>query len=105
MMKVYAGIVVLQIANVFNCRSEKHSAFRLRIFSNRRIFRGIAISLAFICILVYVPVFQKIFNTTALGWKEWGILFIFTLIIFFLEEMGKALSKNMRLLNEQCRMQ
>ena len=35
------------------------------------------------------PFFQKIFQTTGLGLKEWGILFVFMIIIFFLEELRK----------------
>lgn len=86
---LFAGIVVMQVANVFNCRSEKYSVFKIGFFSNKRIFRGIAISLTFTCMLIYLPFFQKIFNTTGLGWQEWGILFVFMAFIFLLEELRK----------------
>ncbi len=90
---LFVGIIVMQVANVFNCRSEKYSTFKIGFFSNRRIFWSIAISLAFTCTLVYVPFFQKIFNTTALDLSEWGILSLFMLAIFFLEELRKRISK------------
>jgi P-type Ca2+ transporter type 2C len=86
---LFVGIVVMQVANVLNCRSEKYSAFRIGFFSNLRIFWSVAISFIFTCILVYVPCFQKIFNTTGLGLSDWGILFIFMLLIFALEELRK----------------
>ncbi|MFA6186651.1 MAG: HAD-IC family P-type ATPase [Phycisphaerae bacterium] len=89
MTVLFVGIIVMQVANVFNCRSEKYSAFKVGFFSNKRIFWSIAISLAFTCVLIYVPFFQKIFQTTSIGWTEWGILFIFAALIFLAEEFRK----------------
>ncbi|MDD5477800.1 MAG: HAD-IC family P-type ATPase [Candidatus Omnitrophica bacterium] len=86
---LFVGIVVMQIANVFNCRSEKYSTFRIGFFSNMRIFWSIAISFIFTCVLIYVPFFQKIFNTTGLSSGDWVILFLFMLSIFAIEELRK----------------
>ncbi|MFA6356356.1 MAG: HAD-IC family P-type ATPase [Candidatus Omnitrophota bacterium] len=86
---VFVGIIVMQVANVFNCRSEKYSAFKIGFFNNRRIFWSVAISLAFTCMLVYVPFFQKIFQTTGLGLADWGMLAGFMVFIFFAEELRK----------------
>ena len=86
---VFFGIVVMQIANVFACRSEKHSAFKIGFFNNKLILWGIAFELVLAAVLIYVPFFQDIFNTTALGWKDWGMLFIFMVGIFILEELRK----------------
>jgi len=86
---LFLGIVVMQIANVFACRSDKHSVFKLGFFSNKLIFWGIAFELLFAGLLVYVPFLQKIFQTTAIGWTDWTILFIFSLLIFLAEEIRK----------------
>jgi Ca2+-transporting ATPase len=93
MTVVYVGIVVLQIANVFSCRSEKYSAFKFGFFSNKLILLGIILEIILVPIIIYTPFFQKIFHTTGLGLKEWGILFVFMVIVFFLEELRKALSR------------
>ncbi len=93
MTVLFVGIIVMQVANVFNCRSEKYSAFRIGFFSNKRIFWSIAVSLAFTCILIYVPFFQKAFQTTAIGWTDWAILCIFSLLIFLAEELRKKLCR------------
>jgi magnesium-transporting ATPase (P-type) len=90
---VFVGIVVMQIANIFACRSEKLSAFKIGFFSNKLILWGIVFELVFASSLIYMPFFQKIFNTIGLGWKEWGILFIFMIVIFFLEELRKRVFK------------
>ena len=94
MTVLFVGIIVMQVANVFNCRSEKYSAFRIGFFSNKRIFWSIAISLAFTCILIYVPFFQRIFQTIGIGWKDWAILFVFMVLIFVIEEFRKKIFGN-----------
>lgn len=90
---VFVGIVVMQIANVFACRSERHSAFKIGFLNNKLILWGILFELLFTATLVYVPFFQKIFNTIGLGWKDWGILFIFMAVIFILEELRKIFAE------------
>ncbi len=88
---VFVGIVVMQIANVFACRSETLSVFKMGFWGNRLIFWGILFELVFTCALVYIPPFQYIFNTIGIGWSDWGILFVFMLVIFFLEELRKRI--------------
>jgi len=90
---LFVGIIVMQIANVFNCRSEKYSVFKIGFFSNMRIFWSIAISLIFTLCIVYIPFFQKIFNTTALGLKEWAFLIVCAIAIFGIEEFRKSLRR------------
>jgi len=94
---LFAGIVVMQIANVFACRSDKFSVFKIGFFNNKLILWGIVFELIFTAMIIYVPYFQKIFNTIALGWKDWGILFVFMILIFMLEELRKYFtSKRLR---------
>ena len=89
MTTLYFGIIVMQIANIFACRSEKHSLFKLGFFNNKLILGGIVFELVLAALIIYIPFLQKIFNTTALGWKEWVVLFSFMAMIFFLEELRK----------------
>ena len=91
MTTLYVGIVVMQIAGVFACRSVKYSVFKIGFLDNRLILWSIILELIFVSIIIYTPFFQKIFNTTGLGWTEWGILFIFASLIFLAEELRKKL--------------
>jgi magnesium-transporting ATPase (P-type) len=86
---IFVGIVVMQIANVFACRSEKISSLKLGFFENRLILWGILFEMAFVSVLIYTPFFQKIFNTAALGLKDWSLLFLFMIAMFSLEELRK----------------
>ena len=90
---IFAGIVVMQIANIFACRSEKLSAFKIGFFNNKLIWIGIVFEMIFTAALIYVPWLQKIFNTTAIGWKAWGFLFVCMLVVFGVEELRKRMIK------------
>ena len=90
---VFAGIVVMQIANVFSCRSERLSAFRIGFWSNRLIIVGIAFELALTALLVYTPLLQPVFTTIGLGWRDWVLLFALMLAIFALEEIRKRITE------------
>jgi potassium/sodium efflux P-type ATPase len=88
---IFLGIVIMQIANIFACRSDRHSAFKLGFFSNKLILWGIVFELIFASIIIYTPFFQKVFQTTAIGWSDWGILLVFAPLIFLAEELRKKL--------------
>jgi magnesium-transporting ATPase (P-type) len=63
----------------------------VRFFNNRLILWGILFELIFTAALVYIPFLQGVFNTIGLGWRDWGLLFIFMIAIFFLEEFRKRI--------------
>ncbi len=92
---VFLGIVIMQIANVFACRTERVSVFRVGFFSNRLVFVGIAFELAFAALLIYVPFLQRIFGTAPIGLDGWLILFAFTPMVFLAEEGRKALARRL----------
>jgi magnesium-transporting ATPase (P-type) len=86
----------MQIANVFACRTERASVFRVGFFSNHMVFAGIAFELAFAAVLIYVPFFQRIFGTAPIGWEGWLVLFAFTPFVFLVEEARKAIVRRNR---------
>lgn len=64
------GVVACQIAAVFCCRTKTRSIFEAGLFTNRLIWLGIATEIALLISLMYVPLLQKIFNTTPLSGQE-----------------------------------
>lgn len=91
-----AGIVATQIANVFACRTERVSIFKVGLFSNRMVLIGILGEIVLINILIYVNPFQKAFGLAPIGLKEWAFLFMFTPILFFAEELRKFIMRKLR---------
>ncbi len=84
-----AVIVACQDGNVFACRSEHTSAFRLGWFSNPLIWIGIATEWILILSLMYFPPLQRIFTTTPLmGW-QFVLLFFCPPLLLGAEELRK----------------
>ncbi|MEK7842380.1 MAG: cation transporting ATPase C-terminal domain-containing protein, partial [Deltaproteobacteria bacterium] len=84
-----AGIVASQIGNVFACRSENNSIFNVGFFKNKLVLFGILTEISLILFLTYTPFMQNIFGLAPLGWREWGFLLFFPVIVLFMEEGRK----------------
>jgi calcium-translocating P-type ATPase len=85
------AIVACQIGNVFACRSERTSIFRLGFFSNPSIWLGIAAELVLILSIIYVPFFQKIFATAPLSTLQWSAIIICPPLILVADEIRKSI--------------
>jgi calcium-translocating P-type ATPase len=84
-----AAIVVMQIANVFLCRSERRSMFSGGVFGNKLILAGIAAEIAIILLIVYTPIGNAIFGTAPLEPAVWLFILPFAMAMISLEELRK----------------
>jgi magnesium-transporting ATPase (P-type) len=85
----FLGIVIMQIGNVFACRSSKDSIFRLGFFSNRLVIIGIIAEVILSAFIVYHPYGNKIFGTAPLGMDVWLILLPFSIALLAADELRK----------------
>jgi sodium/potassium-transporting ATPase subunit alpha len=88
----FAAIVVAQVANVFACRSEHVSAFRLGFFSNPFILGGIAVELALLLLLVYTPLGHLVLGTESLPAWIWGLPILGACGLLLAEELRKLIA-------------
>lgn len=86
-----AVIVACQTGNVFACRSERTSIFRLGFFSNPLIWLGIAVEWALILLIIYVVPLQKIFAVAPLTSWQWLLLILFPPLILMADELQKRI--------------
>jgi len=91
------AIVACQVGNVFACRTERESVFKIGFFSNRLIFYGIVTEVVLIVIIIYFKPMQRIFNTFSLSLTDFIFLLSFAPLIFLAEELRKYLLRLMRL--------
>ena len=84
-----AVIVACQDGNVFACRSERTSAFKLGWFSNPLIWIGIATEWILILSLMYFPPLQTIFTTTPLTNWQFALLLVCPPLLLGAEELRK----------------
>jgi calcium-translocating P-type ATPase len=84
-----SAIIVMQVVNVFLCRSRRESVFRLGLFSNPLILAGIAIELTLILLIDYSPWGNALFGTAPIPWTLWLLVVPFAMGMLVLEEFRK----------------
>jgi P-type Ca2+ transporter type 2C len=68
----FTTLMMFQLFNVFNCRSSWRSVFS-GLFENKWLIGAVALSLGTHILVVYTPVMQAAFHTTALSAADWLI--------------------------------
>ncbi len=91
----FAGIVAAQVANVFACRSERVSAFRLGWFSNPLILVGVAVELSLLFVMTYSPIGHLIMGTASLPAWIFGPLALGGIGLLLADEFRKFVSERM----------
>ncbi|WP_055668093.1 calcium-translocating P-type ATPase, PMCA-type [Desnuesiella massiliensis] len=80
-------LVLSQLIHVFECRSEHHSIFEIKLFTNIYLVGAVLVSTIMLLSIIYIPVFQGIFHTYALNIGQWAIVVFFSGIIAFINSM------------------
>ncbi|MCL4394184.1 MAG: cation-translocating P-type ATPase C-terminal domain-containing protein, partial [Chloroflexi bacterium] len=70
----FAASILAQNVQAFNVRSNRLSIFQLGLFSNRYLVGAFSLVLITLLVLIYVPVFQPIFETTPLTLRDWALI-------------------------------
>lgn len=91
-----AGIVFAQVANVFACRSDRYSVFRLGWLTNPVILWGILFEVTILLLLIYTPVGHTIFGTSALPVWMFAPLALGAGLLLLAEEGRKWIAARLR---------
>jgi calcium-translocating P-type ATPase len=84
------AIVLMQMVNVYLCRSDRASVVSRGLVSNRLIVLGLAVELGLILLIDYTPVGQVVFGTAPIGAEVWLFIVPFGAAMLALEESRKA---------------
>lgn len=87
-------MVFIQNIHVFNCRSEKKSAFSVPLKNNKFVVWGVICSILLQIVVMEVPVFSKLLQTVSIPITHLLGLFAFSLIILIFVEMYKKIRFN-----------
>jgi len=96
-----AAFIVLscsQLFHAFNCRSMSESLFKLGLFTNMKLVLAGLISFLLQMAVVYVPFFQTIFKTEALGLVDWLLVIGISSLPLWAMELVKLINKRNHLL-------
>jgi magnesium-transporting ATPase (P-type) len=92
----FLGIVIMQVANVFACRTHSDSVFKVGIFSNSIILWGILVEIILSVFIIYHPWGNKIFSTAPVPLTVWLILIPFVVLLFFAAELKKFIIRRVQ---------
>lgn len=85
-------MVMFEMFNVFNCRSERESIFKVGFLTNRYMMPAIASSILLQLAVIYLPPLQVAFQTVPLGLYDWLLILAVSSTVLIPVEIGKALS-------------
>jgi len=86
-----ATIIFSQIGNVMACRTNRMSAWSYLLRLNPWIALGMLVEVVFIVAIIYIPMLQPIFSTSALTPSFWLLFLLAPMVIFLIEEGRKWL--------------
>ncbi|MBI2565062.1 calcium-translocating P-type ATPase, SERCA-type [Candidatus Woesearchaeota archaeon] len=89
----FTTLVLFQLWNVLNQRSEHESLFKLGIFSNTNLILAILSSILLQIAVIHLPFMQTIFSTTSLSLLEWGYCILASSTVFIFGELSKIIKK------------
>jgi Ca2+-transporting ATPase len=86
----FTTLMLFQIFNVFNARSDDRSAFT-HLFTNRWLWAAVAGSVGLQALVVYVPFLQSAFGTIPLSGQDWLLCVAVASSVLWLREASKAM--------------
>ena len=88
----FTTLMLFQIFNVVNARSDEQSAF-VHLFTNAWLWAAMGGSVALQAFVVYVPVLQRAFGTTPLSGGDWIFCAAVASSVLWLREASKAIAR------------
>jgi Ca2+-transporting ATPase len=88
----FTTLMLFQLFNVVNARSDDQSAF-VGLFTNGWLWAAMGLSLVLQFVVVYVPVLQQAFGTVGLGLRDWWRCIAVASSVLWLREAGKAFAR------------
>ncbi len=88
----FTTLMMFQLFNVFNARSDERSAFH-GLFVNGWLWAALGLSLALHVAVIYAPFLQQPFSTVALGVGDWITCAAVASSVLWLRELGKVATR------------
>ena len=90
----FTTLMLFQIFNVVNARSDERSAF-VHLFTNHWLWGAIAASVALQVLVVYVPFLQRAFGTVDLTARDWALCIATASSVLWLREGSKLVMRRL----------
>ncbi len=88
----FTTLMLFQVFNVLNARSDERSAF-VHLFANAWLWLAIAFSVVLQVAVVYLPFLQEAFGTVGLSGRDWMLATATASSVLWLREAGKLVTR------------
>ena len=88
----FTTLMLFQLFNVFNARSDERSAFE-GLFQNHWLWAAIGLSLLLQVAVIYVPFLQQAFSTVSLSRGDWLLCAAVASSVLWLRELSKVVTR------------
>ncbi|MFH1484840.1 MAG: calcium-transporting P-type ATPase, PMR1-type [Chloroflexota bacterium] len=85
----FTTITMFEMFNVFNCRSDRFSIFKIGFFSNKWMVYAVALSIAMQVAVVQIPFLQPLFHTVGLEPVDWLVIVVVSSLALWAVELWK----------------
>jgi Ca2+-transporting ATPase len=90
--RAFTALVLFQLFNALNARSDDRSAF-VHLFANAWLWGALAASAALQAVVVYVPFLQEAFGTMALSGRDWLFCIAVASSVLWVREASKLMGR------------
>ncbi|MFH1316859.1 MAG: calcium-translocating P-type ATPase, SERCA-type [Candidatus Woesearchaeota archaeon] len=88
----FTTLMMFQIFNVFNCRSENSSLFSIGIFTNKSLIKAVLLSVFFQLLVIYTPL-SIWFETVKLSFLDWLLILGVSSTVLIVNEIDKLIRR------------
>jgi len=88
----FTTLVLFQLFNVFNARSDERSAFE-GLFVNPWLWSAVGLSLLLHAAVLYIPILQEAFSTTSLSVGDWLVCAAVASTVLWVRELSKMIAR------------
>jgi len=88
----FTTLMLFQLFNVFNARSDERSAFE-HLFTNRWLWAAVGMSVVLQLVVLYVPPMQRAFGTVGLSAEDWLRCVAVASSVLWLREVTKLVTR------------
>ncbi|MDI6601439.1 MAG: calcium-translocating P-type ATPase, SERCA-type [Thermoanaerobacteraceae bacterium] len=83
----FATLILAELLNALECRSEIHTIFEVGIFKNMYLILACLSSFVLLLLVLYIPPLGSIFKTVPLNFDGWAIVAVFSTLEFALNNV------------------
>ena len=88
----FTTLMLFQLFNVFNARSDERSAFS-GLFHNHWLWGAVLLSLLLHMAVIYIPFLQQAFSTVSLSLSDWLRCVAVASSVLWLRELSKVITR------------